>query len=364
MQTARFFAIRAGVSIAVVLAVLIPEAREASPVPARLDSHALSSTHPGFVAVPSVADGREEPAEAVIRLVRRTRDSDGDGIEDRQDDCPDTPPGAAVDPRGCPTDEDRDGVFDGADQCGATALGATVDAAGCPRDADADGVLDGLDRCADTDPRTSVNGEGCPYDTDGDGVLDGIDRCDATPMGAVVDERGCGIDTNGDGVPDGLDACPDTSPNAEVDGSGCSRLQRGELVLPTIGFGSGSKAIAPGSCPDLDEVACLLKANPDLTVEIGGHTDREGPASRNRQVSLERAEAVKAYLVSKGVPASRLVTKGYGEVHPIASNRYAEGRARNRRIEFRVLPPSAAGTRPEEEREEGGPGSPSPPPSQ
>ncbi len=328
---------QAGVSLALSLALLLSGAPEAFPV-LRADPPLFPPPRKEFAAVPSAAEGRGEPAPPAVELVRRTRDSDGDRIQDRQDACPDTPAGAVVDLRGCPADEDRDGVFDGIDQCAATARRATVDAVGCPRDSDADGVLDGLDRCGDTDPGAPVNQEGCPYDTDSDGVLDGIDRCEGTPLGAAVDERGCGIDTDGDRVPDGLDACPQTNPGAAADGSGCSPLQRGEITLPTIGFGPAATTLAPGSSPDLDEAARLLKANPDLIVEIGGHTDREGPASRNREISLERAEAVKAYLVSQGVPASRMVTKGYGEVHPIATNRHAEGRARNRRIEFRVLP--------------------------
>jgi OOP family OmpA-OmpF porin len=89
----------------------------------------------------------------------------------------------------------------------------------------------------------------------------------------------------------------------------------------------------------LNEVAEILRENPHITVEIGGHTDTTGPSKRNRAISLRRAEQVKQYLISQGVPASRMTTKGYGEVHPIASNRHADGRAENRRIEFKVLAP-------------------------
>ncbi len=153
-----------------------------------------------------------------------------------------------------------------------------------------------------------------------------------------MDERGCRVDTDGDGVADGLDKCPDTSPEAEADESGCSWVQKGEIVLPTIRFGVGSANLAPGSSPALNEVAEILKQNPDVTVEIGGHTDNEGPARLNRKISLERAEEVKRYLAARGVPAARMVTKGYGEVHPIASNRHAEGRAQNRRIELKGPP--------------------------
>jgi OOP family OmpA-OmpF porin len=194
--------------------------------------------------------------------------------------------------------------------------------------------------CADTDPRALINEHGCPYDSDGDGLLEGFDQCPATPTGAVVDERGCRVDTDGDGVADGLDKCPDTSPEAKADESGCSRVQGGEIALPTIQFGVGSARLVPGSSPTLNEVAKILRQDPNLTVEIGGHTDNEGPARLNRKISLERAEEVKQYLAAQGVPSAQMVTKGYGEVHPIASNRHADGRAQNRRIEFKVLPPT------------------------
>ena len=270
---------------------------------------ALSCPHPAFDAGPSLRSEREGGALLISLRPRKERDTDGDGVTDRQDACPDTPLQATVDTQGCPTDTDQDGIFDGIDQCANTARGATVDTAGCPRDSDGDGLLDGLDMCPDTDSRALVNEVGCPYDLDGNGVADGLDKC------------------------------PHTSLEHESDESGCSRVQREEFALPTIRFGFGSTQIKPGSSPALDEVARIIKLTPDLIVEIGGHTDTEGPAKANRAISLRRAEEVKAYLLSLGVPASQLTTKGYGEVHPIASNRDAEGRAKNRRIEFKVLVP-------------------------
>jgi outer membrane protein OmpA-like peptidoglycan-associated protein len=308
MQAGRLFSIPVAASILTALVAAAPWTPEAS---RRFGNSPalLSSPHAGFDASRSLPDdGAHSQLRTALRL-GRAKDTDGDGVGDRQDACPETPLMAIVDTSGCPTDQDQDGVFDGIDPCAETARGATVDAAGCPRDSDSDGILDGLDMCPDTDPQTLINEDGCPYDSDGDGVADGLDKC------------------------------PDTSGEAEADESGCSWVQKREIVLPTIRFGVGSSMLAPGSSPALNEVADILKQNPDVMIEIGAHTDNEGPARLNRNISLERAEEVKRYLAARGVPMARMVTKGYGEVHPIASNRHAEGRAQNRRIEIRVLPP-------------------------
>jgi len=146
-------------------------------------------------------------------------------------------------------------------------------------------------------------------------------------------------DTDGDGVPGGLGRSTETSLEDPSDGAGLSAVRRGEPMLPTIRFGFGSIFLDPASVSALNEVANLLKENAEIILEVGGHTDNQGPARLNQKISLDRAEAVKAYLVSRGVPASRLITKGYGKIHPIASNRDAAGRARNRRVEFKVVLP-------------------------
>src|SRR6266496_5039163 len=115
-------------------------------------------------------------------------DSDGDGVPDRRDACPNTPAGATVDARGCPSDSHGDGVLDGLDRCANTPRGAHVDASGCPLDSDHDGVLDGIDQCPDTPAGATVDARGCPADADRDGVVDGIDQCPNTPAGAMVDK--------------------------------------------------------------------------------------------------------------------------------------------------------------------------------
>jgi outer membrane protein OmpA-like peptidoglycan-associated protein len=156
-----------------------------------------------------------------IRPARGPRDADADGVPDKQDACPNTPPGATVDQRGCPRDSDQDGVVDGIDQCPNTPAGAKIDAGGCPVDADRDGIPDGLDQCPDTPAGAAVNTVGCPADADRDGVPDGLDQCPDTPAGATVDATGCPKDSDGDKVLDGIDKCPETPPGVTVDTNGC-----------------------------------------------------------------------------------------------------------------------------------------------
>ncbi len=270
-------------------------------------------------------------------------DDDGDGVKNRKDDCPATPGGAVVDEKGCPKDTDGDGVFDGIDRCPDTPKGWPVDAAGCPLDTDGDGVPDGKDECKDTPTGAKVDEKGCPKDTDGDGVLDGIDRCPDTPKKATVDATGCPMDTDGDGVFDGLDRCPDTPRDKKVDESGCPLPEKAAplftpekktLVLEGVNFEYDRADLTPGSSEILDKVAASLRDWPEVRVEIGGHTDSRGSESYNERLSESRARAVQDYLTSKGVDASRMSAKGYGESKPVSENDTDEGRARNRRVEL------------------------------
>ena len=239
-------------------------------------------------------------------------DADGDSVTDALDRCPDTPKGATVDEHGCPKDSDGDGVLDGIDACSGTPRGATVDARGCPSDSDRDGVPDGIDQCPDTPRGATVDAKGCPSDSDNDGVYDGLDYCPGTPKGKQVDARGCPEPGTPAGIFEG----------------------KKKLVLEGVNFETNSARLTSSSSEVLDRVAQSLKDWPDVKVEIGGHTDSVGSESHNLSLSRARAESVREYLMKRGIGASRLVAKGYGESDPIADNGTAEGRAKNRRVEL------------------------------
>jgi len=243
-------------------------------------------------------------------------------------------------------DIDGDGVLDDKDRCPSTPRGAIVDQFGCPTDGDGDGIVDGLDRCPNTAKGARVNAEGCPDDADRDGVADGVDQCADTPRGAVVDSRGCPRDSDNDGVYDGLDKCTDTPREYAVDDDGCpvpigevgQRFLDSEAVAFNVEFASGKDQILPQSEADLNRVGEVLSDWPDAKIEIAGHTDSQGSESFNKTLSKRRADAVKKYLTdnyAKIIP-DHLSTKGQGESNPIADNATAEGRAQNRRVEFRL----------------------------
>ncbi|HPS93504.1 MAG TPA: outer membrane beta-barrel domain-containing protein [Deltaproteobacteria bacterium] len=183
-----------------------------------------------------------------------------------------------------------------------------------------------------------------PLDSDNDGVTDDLDKCPGTPSGVKVDKVGCPLDTDGDGVPDYLDKCPDTTAGVQVDKNGCPPVapppvvEKGAYVFRNILFDYNKSTIKPESEPILDEVAEFLKANPGMKMEIQGHADSIGSAGYNQKLSERRAAAVKAYLVKdEAVKGDRLTTKGYGLTMPVASNDTAEGRAKNRRVEFKPM---------------------------
>ncbi len=301
------------------------------------------------------------------------KDSDHDGVPDKRDKCPDTPRGVKVDKNGCPVDSDGDGVPDYLDKCPNTPKGVKVDKKGCPIDSDGDGVPDYLDKCPDTPAKVKVDKNGCPIDSDGDGVPDYKDKCPNTPTGMKVDSVGCPLDTDHDGIPDYLDKCPDTPHGVKVDKDGCPvvkpevkpvvkpevkpepkpvvKPEMKKEIKPVVNkelsslfqkafqgiqFESGNDHILPHSHIILDQIVDVLKFNPTYLIEIRGFTDNVGSSETNKKLSEKRAAAVKKYFVRKGVDEKRITSTGYGDTYPIADNKTASGRAKNRRVEFIV----------------------------
>lgn len=213
-----------------------------------------------------------------------------------------------------------------------------------PADSDGDGVLDPSDLCPNTPPGSTVDATGCPAapaDSDGDGVFDAIDQCPNTPPGTVVDATGCppavpGVnpDLDGDGVRNELDQCPGTPPSFKVDAVGCMVEQT--VALQNVNFEFGSDQLTASAKSILDGIGESLLAQTSVKVLVTGHTDALGPQSYNLQLSQRRAKSVLLYLVSKGVVPTRLAAEGEGEFSPIATNDTEEGRAQNRRVEFKI----------------------------
>lgn len=230
-------------------------------------------------------------------------------------------------------DEDNDGVSDDDDRCPGTFPGAVADQNGCELDFDGDGVVDRLDECPDTVPGAKVDARGCELDSDGDGVVDSKDQCPGTPAGAPVNENGCEFDTDNDGVVDSQDKCPDTVAGTAVDNTGCDLAVH--YNLKGVNFEYDSAKLTASSVAALNDGLEILNRNKDLKVEIAGHTDSRGTEEYNQGLSQRRAKAVRDYLVSHGVDASRLTVKGYGESQPVADNATDQGRAENRRVELR-----------------------------
>ncbi len=179
----------------------------------------------------------------------------------------------------------------------------------------------------------------CGSDLDRDGVLDSLDQCPATPAGTAVDATGCTLnltdDSDGDGVTNALDLCPGTPAGVKVDDKGCVVGQT--LVLRGVNFENDQAVLDLAARAILDDVSTSMKNQANVSVEIGGHTDSNGAETYNQMLSQERAESVRQYLIAHGIEATRLSAMGYGETKPLASNDTAEGRAENRRVEFKLL---------------------------
>lgn len=198
-------------------------------------------------------------------------------------------------------------------------------------DSDGDGVFDSLDECPKTPKGVKVNAKGCPLDSDGDGVYDYKDQCPGTSKGIEVNSDGCPLDTDGDSVADYKDQCPNTPPSFNVDANGCPLSRK--LMLT---FETSSYDIRQTSYPEVKEFARFLKENPQYKAEIVGHTDSTGKKTYNMTLSQGRANAVREALIKEEIDASRLRSRGRGELEPIADNRTKKGRQANRRIEVKL----------------------------
>ena len=232
----------------------------------------------------------------------KTKDTDGDGVIDSEDECPLTP--------------------------------GLKEFHGCP-DTDGDGVPDKDDACP-TVPGPKIF-KGCP-DTDGDGVPDKDDKCPT--VAGLPKYGGCPMpDRDKDGVADDEDKCPDVAGPASNGGCPIVKeevVRKVAVAAQNILFASSKSTLLNPSLKSLDNVVDILKQYPDLKLSVEGHTDNTGTAEHNLVLSQGRADAVKKYILSKGISESRLTSTGFGQDKPIVSNDNGSNRAKNRRVELKL----------------------------
>jgi outer membrane protein OmpA-like peptidoglycan-associated protein len=248
---------------------------------------------------------KTDTVEKKVEVIKEvTHDRDNDGVTDDKDACPDVPGEVAL--SGCP-DRDKDGIADKDDKC--PDVPGTAKYQGCPvPDSDNDGIDDEHDKCPNT-PGTAKY-QGCPVpDTDNDGVDDENDKCPTVP-----------------GKPENH-GCPEIK--QEV-------VKKVNATAKSIYFLTGKDIIQKISFPKLNGLVTILNADKDLLISIEGHTDNKGSAAVNQKLSEKRAQAVKNYLVKKGIAANRITATGFGPTKPIATNATPAGRAKNRRVELHL----------------------------
>ena len=315
---------------------VIVQALEAGAVRCAPQEVALAQAHIQF-ATTELDQGHPERAEehlvigeanarAALRLSPKDQcahdrpgDKDGDGIADSDDKCPTNP-------------EDHDAVEDGD---------------GCPEDQDSDGdnIADSVDLCvaATEDADGYLDSDGCPdEDNDVDLIPDVTDKCPLEPEDpdTFLDEDGCpDADNDNDGLLDVNDACPNEHGLEST--QGCPKVYRNVVVTDAavvikeqVHFATNKAVIRPESFGLLDTVAQALNDFPAIRVEVQGHTDDKGSDRKNLKLSQQRADAVRSYLIGRGIEPFRMTAVGYGEQRPIDSNKSESGRAANRRVEF------------------------------
>ncbi len=258
------------------------------------------------------------------------KDTDGDGIYDKDDACPTV--AGLKQFKGCP-DTDGDGIIDSLDACPDVAGLAALN--GCP-DKDGDGVADKDDACPDVAGLAAF--KGCP-DTDGDGVTDASDKCPT--VSGPKENAGCPWpDTDGDGVLDKDDKCPDVK--GTVANHGCPEVSDETMsklnqYAKTILFDTAKSTFQKQTFPVLQSITSILKEYPSAKFSIEGHTDSDGKDAANQKLSEDRAGAVVNYLVTNGIDSSRLTSVGFGESKPIDTNKTKAGKAKNRRVEVKLV---------------------------
>jgi outer membrane protein OmpA-like peptidoglycan-associated protein len=287
------------------------------------------------------------------------KDSDGDGIIDTKDKCPGTPIAVKVNETGCPNDADGDLIPDFFDRC--PTIAGTAELKGCP-DTDGDGIGDNADKCPTQKGTADYNG--CP-DTDGDGIADNLDKCPTTKglielngcpqpdadNDGILDEKdkcpkekglaslnGC-PDTDGDGIADNIDKCPNLKGDATNNGCPIVKAEdqkRLDVLIKNINFQTGSDVLTVASYPSLNKAVEVLLTETNYQLEINGHTDNVGDSNKNLMLSGKRADAVKNYLISKGIASNRLSAKGFGDALPLLPNTSAANKAKNRRVELKL----------------------------
>jgi outer membrane protein OmpA-like peptidoglycan-associated protein len=288
-------------------------------------------------------------ASAGINIRFGAKDTDGDGVKDKVDMCPEVP--GKVELLGCP-DKDNDGIADKDDACPDVA--GKAEFKGCP-DSDGDGIIDSEDACPGDAGKKELNGcpdrdndgiadkddkcpdeygkkefSGCP-DRDGDGIPDKTDDC--PNVKGLAEFNGC-PDRDGDGIPDNKDNCPDVA--GVADNHGCPAALKGAVMEKTVYFHTDGSVTMDEYIIVLNEIAAYMNENPDAAISVAGHADARESAEYNMRLSEKRADYVINYLKKKGMKSTKVEKLFYGKSKPVADNSTTEGRALNRRVEIRI----------------------------